>query len=59
MTVAPSVDEVRRRAGTARRGPQPLRWWTPAVAYAAAIILAGLVTAFGTNNGPLDDPKQA
>lgn len=38
----------------------PLRWWLPAAAVAvAATVLSGLVIAFGSNTGPLDDPDQA
>ena len=60
MTVAPPVGLEQRPAGGALLGPPPLRWRAPAVAFAvAAVVLSVLVIAFGTNNGPLDDPNQA
>ena len=60
MTVAPHVDQARRPTGNPRHGSPPLRWWTPAVVFAVgAVVLSVLVIAFGTNNGPLDDPNQA
>jgi hypothetical protein len=58
MTIAPPIDQA--PADTPRHGPPPLRWWIPAVAFAVcAVVLSVLVIAFGTNNGPLDDPNQA
>jgi len=60
MTVAPPIDPAQRPTGSPRHDPPPLRWWTPAVAFAVcAVVLSVLVIAFGTNNGPLDDPNQA
>jgi len=60
MTVAPPIDQAQRPADSPRHDPPPLRWWTPAVAFAvSAVVLSVLVIAFGTNNGPLDDPNQA
>lgn len=60
MTVAPPTDPVRYAAGRPRHDPPPLRWWAPAVAFpVSAVVLSVLVIAFGTNNGPLDDPNQA
>lgn len=60
MTVAPPTDRSQRPPDTSRRGPPPVRWWTPAVAFAiSAVVLSVLVIAFGTNNGPLDDPNPA
>ena len=62
MTRAPLVNRARPRqrpTGTPP-DPPPLRWWLPALAFAvAAVVLSGLVIAFGSNNGPLDDPNQA
>lgn len=60
MTVAPPIDPAQRPTGSPRHDPPPLRWCTPAVAFAVcAVVLSVLVIAFGTNNGPLDDPNQA
>lgn len=60
MTVAPPIDQAQRPAGSPRHHPPPLRWWTPAVAFAVcAVALSILVIAFGTDNGPMDDPNQA
>ena len=59
MTGAPPID-AQRPADSPRHRQPPLRWWTPAVAFAgSAAVLSVLVIAFGTNNGPLDDPNQA
>lgn len=58
MTVAPPVGQAQGPADSALPGPPPLRWWVPAAAFAlAGIVLSVLVIAFGTNNGPLDDPN--
>ncbi|PZS32511.1 MAG: hypothetical protein DLM59_08055 [Pseudonocardiales bacterium] len=60
MTVASPIDQAQCSTGSPRPCPPPLRWWTPAVAFAvSAVVLSVLVIAFGTNNGPLDDPNQA
>ena len=60
MTVARPMDQSQLLPDSSRLGRPPLRWWTPAVAFAvAAVVLSVLVIAFGTNSGPLDDPNQA
>ena len=60
MTVASPNDHAQRRTAGPRNDRPPLRWWTPAVAFAvSAVVLSALVIVFGTNNGPLDDPNQA
>lgn len=60
-TRSPVADPVRRTPASDQvPGVPPLRWWMPTVAFVvAAVVLSLLVIAFGTNAGPLDDPKQA
>jgi hypothetical protein len=60
MTATPPIDQAKRLTGGPQPDPPPLPWWSPAVVFAvAAVVLSVLVIAFGTNNGPLDDPNQA
>lgn len=60
MTVASPADPAQRPSDSPRHDPPPLRWWTPAAGFGvAAVVLSVLVIAFGTNDGPLDDPNQA